>query len=244
MAATGGKYYFTADVHMGMGADPDGVKERNFVEFLQSLPEDTKGLFLLGDIFDFWVDYRDVVPRGHVRVLAALAALVERGVDVRFYPGNHDWWVTDYFEKELGVKIVHECCSVLELGGQRICVGHGDMPGASDFRSKLLFRLFRSRFWIAVLKSLHPRFVFGLARRWSAGSRNSHPGSVADVRSTGLFRFVDEFGSNRAAAGEPGIDLYIFGHIHTPARIAVPSGGELIVLGDWSPGARYFCASI
>ena len=242
MGTAQGRYYFTADVHLGSKDDSGGLLEQEFVAFLRSLPDDARGLFLLGDIFDFWIDYRDVVPRGYVRVLAALADLVGRGVDVRFYPGNHDWWVTDYFEKELGVKIVHECWSVLEAGGKRICVGHGDMPGAADRKSRLIFRLFRSRFWIAVLKAMPPRWAFGFARRWSKASRNRHPDNETDaVPTAGLCRFADSFGRKRKEAGEPGIDLYIFGHIHTPSRTPVPSGGELVILGDWSHGAQYFC---
>ena len=106
MDTAAGKYYFTADVHMGSKADSHGLLEKQFVDFLHSIPQDAKALYLLGDIFDFWVDYKEVVPRGYVRTLAALSELVDRGVEVFFYPGNHDWWVTDYFEKELGVKIV------------------------------------------------------------------------------------------------------------------------------------------
>ena len=240
-----GKYYFTADVHLGMTEDPEGLRQQSFVDFLHSLPEGAKELHLLGDIFDFWLEYKDVVPRGYVRVLAALAELVERGVKVFFYPGNHDWWVTDYFEKELGVRIVHDGWSVMEIDGRRICVGHGDAPGASDFRSRFFFWLFRNRFLIAGLKTLHPRFVFWLARKWTASSRSKHSKYVKrmghDVTKTGIYRFADDLGRKRTKAGEPGIDLYIFGHIHTAARVPVPSGGELLILGDWSEGPQYFC---
>ncbi|MBP5316491.1 MAG: UDP-2,3-diacylglucosamine diphosphatase [Bacteroidales bacterium] len=238
-----GRYYFTADVHLGMSEDPQGLRQQSFVDFLNSLPAEAEELHLLGDIFDFWIDYKDVAPRGYVRVLAALAALVERGVKVFFYPGNHDWWVTDYFEKELGVKIVRGCWSVMELDGRRICVGHGDMPGATDFRSRFFFRLFRNRFLIGGLKMLHPRFVFWLARKWTASSRSKHSKYVKrfgnDIEKTGLFRFADDFGRSRAESSQPAIELYIFGHIHTPARVSVPSGGELVVLGDWSQGPQY-----
>ena len=241
-----GKYYFTADVHLGSKDDSRNLLEGQFVDFLHSLPEEAKALFLLGDIFDFWVDYRDVVPRGYVRVLAALAELVDRGVEVFFYPGNHDWWVTDYFIRELGVKTVHECWSVVELDGRRICLGHGDIPQACDFRSKLIFRLFHSRFWIGVLRTLHPRLSFGLARKWSASSRSRHPESsktatAEDVREFGLYRFAEGIGRKRAEAGEPAIDYFIFGHIHTPARIPVDGGGEFVVIGDWADGPQYFC---
>lgn len=240
-----GKYYFTADVHMGMTDDPQGLRQQTFVDFLQSIPESARQLHLLGDIFDFWLEYKDVVPRGYVRVLSALADLTARGVKVYFYPGNHDWWVTDYFEKELGVTIVAEPWTVLEIEGRRICTGHGDAPGASDFRSRLTFRLFRSRFLIALLRSLHPRLPFALARSWTASSRSKHEKYVRklgrQIEDTGIYKFADGFGRKLAEEGKPGIDLYIFGHIHTPARVPVPSGGELLILGDWSHGPSYFC---
>ena len=245
MGTAEGKYYFTADVHMGMTDDPQDLRQHAFVEFLRTLPESAEELYLLGDIFDFWIDYKDVVPRGYVKVLAALADLVDRGIKVFFYPGNHDWWVTDYFEKELGVTIVHECWSLLDIGGRRVCVGHGDTPGAADLRSRLVFRLFRSRFLIGLLRSVHPRLTFALARKWTTSSRNKHEEYVSRIGSqvdkTGIYKFADEFGRKLAESGQSGVDLYIFGHIHTPARVAVPSGGELIILGDWSEGAHFFC---
>ena len=235
-----GKYYFTADVHMGMGGEADAQSQKDFLDFLRSVPKDAEKLFLLGDIFDFWVDYKSVAPRGYVRILAALADLVDKGVEVYFYPGNHDWWVTDYFEKELGVKVIKENLSVLELDGKTICLGHGDLPAATKGKARLIFHLFHSKFWIAVMRMLPVRLVFALARIWSASSRSKHRPDP-DITTTGLYTFADRFGRERAAAGEPPVDLYIFGHIHTPAHVAIPSGGELLILGDWSAGARYFC---
>ena len=227
-----GKYYFVSDLHLGV-PDPERKRERLFVDFLKGLPVDTKGLFLLGDIFDFWVDYRDVVPRGSVRALAAIAEVAER-MDVWFFPGNHDWWVTDYFEKELGVKIIHEPYRVMELNGKQVCIGHGDTLGCHDLKSKLVFHVFRNPVCIALLRALHPHMVFPFAHAWAANSRKHHPDRAIEVtRETGIYRFVNEFGKTRH------IDLYVFGHWHSPIRMEVESGGELIVVGDWSQGVSY-----
>lgn len=227
MASPGG-YWFVSDVHLGAD-DPDGSRERAFADFLSDIPAGTKGVFLLGDIFDFWVDYRDVVPRGHVRVLAALQELAVR-TDVWFFRGNHDWWVTDYFEKELGLHIVEEPYRVMELDGKKVCMGHGDTLGCTDAKSKLIFHVFRNKACIALLRSLHPRRVFALARAWSARSRRKHPALPAafDIKSSGIYRFADGFGRDHA------IDLYVFGHWHHAGRTAVESGGELQLLGAWT----------
>lgn len=229
MAETPGRYYFVSDLHLGAEADPGGVREKAFVAFLHSLPADAKALYLLGDIFDFWIDYRDVVPRGSVRVLAALAEVAER-TDVWFFRGNHDWWVTDYFEKELGVRIVREPYRVFDLDGKKVLLGHGDTLGAHDAKSKMIFHVFRNRTCIALLKCLPPRWVFGFARAWSARSRRHHPVPTPfQGEKTGVYRFADDYGRTH-----PAPDLYIFGHLHASGRIAVASGGELIVLPAWA----------
>lgn len=229
MAAQEGRYAFVADLHLGPDSDPGGVREQAFVQYLKSLPSDLKGLFLLGDIFDFWVDYHDVVPRGGVRVLAALADVAAR-TDVWFFRGNHDWWVTDYFEKELGVRIVREPYRVFDLDGKKVLMGHGDTLGAHDAKSKMIFHVFRNRTCIALLKCLPPRWVFGFARAWSARSRKHHPVPVPfQGKDAGVYRFADAYGRSH-----PAPDLYLFGHLHAPGRIPVASGGELIVLPAWA----------
>ena len=223
-----GRYCFVADLHLGPDTDPDGARERAFVQFLHTLPPDIKGLYLLGDIFDFWVDYHDVVPRGNVRLLAALAGTAER-MDVWFFRGNHDWWLTDYFEKELGVHIVQEPYRILELNGVRVMVGHGDTLGAHDLKSKMIFHLFRNKVCIALLKALHPRWVFAFARRWAAASRRRHtPPPAFAAEATPVYRFVNEFGKGK------GISLYLFGHWHSPGQVPVESGGTLHLLGAWT----------
>lgn len=228
MAAQEGRYAFVADLHLGPDSDPGGVREQAFVQYLKSLPSDLKGLFLLGDIFDFWVDYHDVVPRGGVRVLAALADVAAR-TDVWFFRGNHDWWVTDYFEKELGVHIVEEPYRLFDLDGRQALIGHGDTLGVNDAKAKMIFHVFRNKVCIALLKALPPRWVFGFARAWSRHSRKRHPepGPFRGTE-TGVYRFADAYGRTH-----PAPDLYLFGHLHAPGRIPVASGGELIVLPAW-----------
>ena len=116
--------YFVSDVHLGLQVSDPDERESRFVGFLNSLPQETESLYLLGDIWDFWYEYRDVVPKGYVRVFAALQALMDRGVNVYFFQGNHDIWTYSYFESMGMKKLVQPC--VVEIGGRRFCLGHGD----------------------------------------------------------------------------------------------------------------------
>ena len=137
--------YFASDVHLGLRvADPAG-REARFVSFLRSIPAaETEALYLLGDIWDFWYEYRDVVPKGYVRVFGALTDLMDAGVKVYFFPGNHDVWAYGYFE-ELGMKILQQPY-VTEIGGKTFCLGHGDGLGPVDRGYRILRGIFHNRF--------------------------------------------------------------------------------------------------
>ena len=125
------RYYFISDVHLGVSGCGARELEARFVSLLESIRGDAAGVFLLGDIFDFWYEYRYVVPSGHTRALGALARLTDSGVPVWFFPGNHDVWAYSYFERELGMKVLKEPY-VVELCGRRFCLGHGDGLGRVD----------------------------------------------------------------------------------------------------------------
>ena len=121
------KTYFVSDVHLGLQVADPAARESRFVDFLRSLPEDTESLYMLGDIWDFWYEYRDVVPKGYVRVFAAIQDLIERGVKVYFFSGNHDIWTYSYVE-ELGMKCLSQP-ALVEVAGKTFCLGHGDGLG-------------------------------------------------------------------------------------------------------------------
>ena len=234
MEAPQGRYFFVSDVHLGAAGDDARLRETRFLDFLRTLPGDTKGLFLLGDIFDFWVEYRYVVPRGYVRVLGELARLADAGVEIRFYCGNHDWWLTDYLRDELNIRVVKTPYEIVEVGGLTLCLGHGDCVGKRPFRQRLLTHFFHAKFWIAILKSLHPWFVFRLARRWSSDSRHRHPaGYQFRGKEEPLWQFAEKIERRKK------VDACIFGHMHTPLEAALPRGGNLYVLGDWGDGPNY-----
>lgn len=235
MASEGGKYYFTADVHLGACDGNEAFRREAFLNFLKGIPEDASGLYLLGDIFDFWVEYRDVVPKGYVEILSELKKIASRGCEVLFFGGNHDWWTGDYFDKELGVKSIREPYILKEIGGRRFCIGHGDLPGISSFKARLTFKVIRNRVLIALLKALPPRWVFGFARGWSAHSRSCHHAKpyTFNGEESDIWKFADELGRKTP------VDCFVFGHYHRKVRLPVASGGELYLLGDWSSGEDY-----
>ena len=226
--------YFVSDVHLGLQvADPED-RERRFAGFLRSLPENTEAVYLLGDIWDFWYEYKDVVPKGYVRVLSALQELMDRGVKVYFFQGNHDVWTYRYFE-ELGmVKLTQPC--VVQIAGKRFCLGHGDGLGPVPFGYRFLRGLFHNRLAQTLFSALHPWLAFRLGNGWSKNNRLAH-----DVQyefggeNEPLYKFAKDF------ASENEVDFFIFGHYHVEVDTVLPSGARLMILKDWIHSSPYLC---
>jgi UDP-2,3-diacylglucosamine hydrolase len=224
--------YFVSDVHLGLQvADPAG-REARFVSFLNNLPQETDALYMLGDIWDFWYEYRDVVPKGYVRIFAALQALMDRGVKVYFFPGNHDIWTYSYFE-ELGMKKLTQPCLV-EIDGKTFCLGHGDGLGPTPFGYRIIKYIFNNRLIQRLFSMLHPWIAYRIGNVWSKHSRLSHNEKYMFKGSDEpLYQFVEEHSMNNKA------DFYIFGHYHTTADITFPGGPRLLLLKDWMSSSPY-----
>ena len=230
--------YFVSDVHLGLKAGGADVVERRFLAFLDALPAETESLFLLGDIFDSWYEYKYVIPTGHTRVLGRLAALVDRGVKVYFSIGNHDVWAYRYFEQELGM-IRLEQPAVVSVAGKQFCVGHGDGLGPVPRGYLLLRSIFHCRFLQRLFSTLHPRWALGFGYAWSRHSRLSKTEDWVKYRFRGaeepLWKFAVEFAQKHP------VDFFVFGHYHTPGEEKLPGGASLYVLGDWAHDAEYLC---
>lgn len=226
--------YFVSDVHLGLQvADPAGREER-FVSFLKGLPQETDALYLLGDIWDFWYEYRDVVPKGYVRVLAALQDLMDRGVEVYFFQGNHDIWTYSYFE-ELGMKKLVQPCKV-EIGGKTFCLGHGDGLGPTPFGYRVIKYIFNNKVIQTLFSMLHPWIAYRIGNVWSKHSRLSHNEHyVFKGQSEPLYQFAAEYAENNK------VDVFIFGHYHTTADLILPNGSRLVLLKDWISSSPYIC---
>ena len=225
--------YFVADVHLGLDvADPD-AREARFVRFLRSVdPASTEALYLLGDIFDFWYEYRDVVPKGYSRVFAALLDLMDAGVRVWFFQGNHDVWTYRYFE-ELGMHRLEQP-AVVEIGGKVFCLGHGDGLGPVPEGYLILRKAFHRRVLQFLFSLLHPWIAFRFGKGWSRNNRLARREKyVFRGESEPLYRFAAEYSESRH------IDFFIFGHYHAHADMPLPSGARLMVLDDWLDGSSY-----
>ena len=225
--------YFVSDVHLGLDVGDPAGREAAVVAFLRAIPaESTRALYLLGDIWDFWYEYKDVVPRGYARVFAALQDLIDAGVEVGFFRGNHDMWCFSYFES-LGIKVLEQPY-LLEASGKVFCLGHGDGLGPGMRGYKLLRAVFRNRLAQRLFSTLHPRLAFALARRWSRGSRLARREAyVFRGEAEPLWQFCDAFSRTEK------VDYFIFGHLHARADVTLPSGARLLVLKDWIDGPDY-----
>ena len=223
-------YYFVSDVHLGLDYENPIARERKFASFLKGLPQNTKALYLLGDIFDFWYEYKNVIPRKFTRTFGALAELVDKGVEVYFFNGNHDIWTYSYFQQELGLKILQQP-HMVTIEGKKFCLGHGDGLGKGDFAYKLLNRTFKNRFLQWAFSGVHPRWAFGLAHLWSKHNRLMHE------EDNWVWKGEDErivkFANSLQKENNGTIDYFIFGHFHHKARIKLAQGGEMILLGEW-----------
>ena len=224
------KIFFLSDFHLGA---PDQVtsleREKRIVSFLDQIKEEAEQIFILGDLFDFWFEYKKVVPKGYVRILGKLAELTDRGIPVHFFVGNHDMWMKDYFQKELNIP-VYQKPDIFELQGKRLMIGHGDGLGPGDHGYKFLKSVFRSR-WAQLLFGLFPpRLGIGLADFFSRKSR-AKTGYQDQVflgeNNEWLVQYCKE------VLKQNQLDYFIFGHRHLPLEIRLSDTSTYINTGDW-----------
>lgn len=226
--------YFVSDVHLGLQVANPEDREARFVRFLQSIPrETTESLYLLGDIWDFWYEYRDVVPKGYVKVFAQIIDLIESGVNVYFFQGNHDIWCYHYFE-ELGMKILQQPYEV-EIGGRVFCLGHGDALGPGFHLYKVMRWAFRNSFFQHMFSMLHPTIAYRFGTGWSKSSRQKKLKSeyVFKGEKEPLYRFAAEWEKDHK------VDFFVFGHFHSRVDMRTPGGSRLLLLKDWIKDSSY-----
>lgn len=228
------KTFFVSDVHLGLQVGDPAGRERRFSDFLRGLPEDTDAVYLLGDIWDFWYEYRDVVPKGYIRVFSALQDLMDRGVKVYFFQGNHDVWTYSYFE-ELGMKKLVQPY-VVDIEGKKFCLGHGDGLGPVPAGYCFLRGLFHNSLAQFLFSMLHPWIAFRFGNGWSRNNRLAHDQEYEfRGKDEPLYKFAEEFSARND------VDYFIFGHYHSSVDMTLPSGARLLVLKDWMRSSPYLC---
>src|SRR3954469_8732024 len=165
------KIYFLSDFHLG-APNPAAslIREKKIIKFLDEIKHDAGTIFIVGDLFDFWYEYKKVVPKGYVRILGKLAELTDSGIPIHFFVGNHDMWMNGYFEKELNIKVYHHPAE-FDLNGKKFFIGHGDGLGPGDHKYKFMKKVFRNKVSRLLFGSLHPRHGIGLADYFSRKSR-------------------------------------------------------------------------
>ena len=209
--------------------------ELRIVNFLDSIKKGAEAIYLLGDILDYWYEYRYVVPRGYVRFFGKLAELTDSGIKIIWFKGNHDIWIFDYLPKELGVE-VRDGYSVEEIYGKKVFLNHGDGVGKLEPSFKFIRCLFRNKICQWMFSGIHPRWTVPFAYNWSAHSRKG--GEARGIPDENLLRNLKEFVRNYHAS-HPDIDYFIFGHVHVFSREIIEEGSEMIVLGEWIRAFSY-----
>lgn len=227
---SGRKIYFASDQHLGAPTPSESlVREKKFVEWLETVKSDAQAIFLLGDLFDFWFEYKKVVPKGFVRVLGKLAELRDSGLPIYFFTGNHDLWMRDYFEKELGIPVFHTNQEFL-VGDKLFLIGHGDGLGPGDKGYKRMKKVFRSPVSQWFYRWLHPDLGVGLAQYLSV--KNKLISGAEDVKFLGDDNeWLVQYAKRKLQTKH--YDYFIFGHRHLPLTVQLNDRSQYINLGDW-----------
>ncbi len=228
--APGKKIYFASDQHFGTPTYEDSlVREKKFVRWLDEVSKDAAEIFIVGDLFDFWFEYKKAVPRGFVRVLGKLAELSDAGIQIHLFTGNHDMWIFDYLPHEIGCTLTRKPME-REWNGHTFYIGHGDGLGPGDHGYKFLKKVFANPFLQWCFARLHPNFGIGLADFFSKKSRAKTGDSDA--------QFLGEENEwlaiySKEILQKQHFDYFVFGHRHLPLNIKVGEKSRYVNLGDW-----------
>lgn len=224
------KIYFASDFHLGApNYEKSLERERRICRWMDGIKSDCEELFLLGDIFDFWFEYRNAIPKGFIRIQSKIAEFTDAGIPVHLFTGNHDMWIFDYLPKELGVSL-HRKPVERSFFGKTLQIGHGDGLGPGDWKYKFLKRFFASKLCQWLFARLHPNFGIGLAN-WSSRSSRKATGSDDEKFLGEEKEWLVIYCKEQLQAKN--IDYFIFGHRHLPLDIELAGKSRYMNLGDW-----------
>ena len=226
----GKKIYFASDFHLGVPSKEESLRrEKKIVRWLDEVSHDAHTIYLLGDIFDFWFEYRHAIPKGFIRLQGKLAELTDAGIPVIFFTGNHDMWMFDYFTEELNIPIYREPQQLL-IGPHKLLIGHGDGLGPGDHTYKILKKVFSSKTCQWLFARIHPNLGIALANFWSRRSRLSNTSEEED-QFHGEKEFLWQYCKD--VEKQEHHDYYIFGHRHLPLNLKVGENSRYYNLGEW-----------
>lgn len=224
------KTYFASDFHLGIDARMSSLeRERQIVRWLEQIRKDAEAIYLVGDVFDFWFEYKRAVPKGFVRLLGKLAELRDSGIPIYFFIGNHDMWMFRYFETELDIPIYRKPI-VRKIQGRTFMIGHGDGLGPGDHGYKFIKKVFANPVCQWLFERLHPNFGIWLASYWSGKSRKANPETKPFLgpEREWLIQYCER------KLEEVPVDYFIFGHRHLPIDYTLKNGkSRYINLGEW-----------
>lgn len=229
------KIFFASDFHLGLkaGTDPS-EREKRVVRWLKTIAPDASAIYLIGDIFDFWWEYKHVVPRGFTRFLGAVSEITDSGIPVHFFTGNHDMWITDYLSQECGL-IIHTSPLIVNADEKSFYLAHGEGLGSNDPGYKVLLSIFRNKPLRVLYSALHPSIGMSLGHRWSLNSRLAK-GIKRDFKGEDNEALIIHA---KSVLKEKHIDYFIFGHRHIALQYHLKQGAEIIFLGEWMSGSSY-----
>ncbi|MDU1889990.1 MAG: UDP-2,3-diacylglucosamine diphosphatase [Dysgonomonas sp.] len=246
----GKKVYFLSDVHLGSAYHKKRLKEQGMIKttsekadenylarheierklcrWLDIVKQDAETIYLLGDIFDYWFEYKNVVPRGYVRFFGKIAELTDLGINVHFFIGNHDIWVSDYLQKECGIT-VHLKPQITEIYGKKFFLAHGDGLGDESLTFRVLRKIFHSKILRIPYAAIHPRWTVGFAHWWSNHNREVHvtPEYFGENKEHLVLFAKDHLKK------QPDINFFIFGHRHIMLDLMLSVNSRIVILGDW-----------
>lgn len=224
-----GSIYFASDFHLKATSAESAVREERICRWIKSVANNMDALYLVGDVFDFWFDYKTVIPKGYTRLLSCLFELRQSNIPVYFFTGNHDLWMHDYFSKEFGIPIFHHP-EILELQGKKIFLGHGDGLGPGDHGYKFIKKIFTNPLAQTMYRWLHPDLGIGLANYFSSKSREAQDAvqHFLGADKEWLIQFCEE------QLLTDSFDYFIFGHRHLPIHYQLSNQKSIYInLGDW-----------
>ncbi|WP_417196499.1 UDP-2,3-diacylglucosamine diphosphatase [Bizionia sp.] len=226
----GKKIYFASDNHLGAPtAEASRPREQKFVAWLEEIKHDAAAIFLMGDLFDFWFEYKTVVPKGFTRTLGKLAEITDAGIPIYFFVGNHDLWMDGYFEEELGISVYHKP-QEYTFNNKTFLIGHGDGLGPSDTGYKRMKKIFTSRFGKWLFRWLHPDIGVRIAQYLSV--KNKLISGDDDAKFLGEDNeWLVQYCKRKLETKHS--DYFIFGHRHLPLEIDLNENSKYVNLGDW-----------